>query len=73
AGDRKSQPPVNERTSLDDGNILTAAELRDLEAANIRRALAQTNGKIYGVGGAGELLDMKPTTLASRVKRLGIK
>ena len=52
--------------------VLTAAELRVFEATNIQRAMAQTGGKIYGGGGAAELLDMKPTTLASRIKSLGI-
>lgn len=52
--------------------VLTAAELQVFEADNIRRALAHSNGKIYGSGGAAELLGMKPTTLASRMKRLGV-
>ncbi|GAA5506296.1 sigma-54-dependent Fis family transcriptional regulator [Novipirellula caenicola] len=58
--------------SLDDERVMTAAELRQWEAANIRRALAQSNGKVSGVGGAAERLGMKPTTLASRIKSLGI-
>jgi len=61
------------RISSQDDNLLTASDLRDFEAANIRRAPALTNGKIYEAGGAGELLEMKPTTLASRIKRLGIE
>jgi transcriptional regulator with GAF, ATPase, and Fis domain len=52
--------------------ILTAAELRDLEANNIRLALASAKGKIYGESGAAAMLAMKPTTLASRIKALGI-
>ena len=70
---RSSEPHTVGRISSEDDNVLTASELRDFEAANIRRALARTNGKIYGAGGAGELLEMKPTTLASRIKRLGIE
>ncbi len=58
--------------SLDDERVMTAAELRQWEAANIRRALAQSNGKVSGVGGAAERLGMKPTTLASRIKSLKI-
>ncbi len=54
-------------------DVLTALELRHLEANNIRRALERTNGKIYGPKGAAELLEIKPTTLASRIKRLGIE
>ncbi|PHS14130.1 MAG: hydrogenase [Blastopirellula sp.] len=57
-------------TPTDD--ILTLSELRLLEANNICRALERTGGKIYGTDGAAELLDMKPTTLASRIKKLEI-
>ena len=53
-------------------DILSASELRTFEVSNIRRALRRTKGKIYGSSGAAELLDMKPTTLASRIKSLGI-
>jgi transcriptional regulator with GAF, ATPase, and Fis domain len=52
--------------------ILTDAQLRSLEADNIRRALLQTKGKLYGLGGAAQLLGVKPTTLASLMKSLGI-
>ena len=59
------------RQSTED--ILTVSELRTLEADNIRRALARAGEKIYGAGGAAELLDIKPTTLASRIKSLRIE
>lgn len=36
----------------------------------IEKALALTNGKIYGKEGAAELLKMKPTTLQSKIKKL---
>ncbi len=52
--------------------ILTDAQLRALEADNISCALRKTGGKIYGPSGAAQLLGLKPTTLASRMKRLGI-
>ncbi|MBV8100760.1 MAG: hypothetical protein JOZ31_16560 [Verrucomicrobia bacterium] len=35
--------------------------------------MARANGKISGPRGAAELLGMKPTTLASRIKALGLK
>jgi transcriptional regulator with GAF, ATPase, and Fis domain len=54
-------------------DILTVSELRALEANNIRRALERAGGKIYGSGGAAELLEIKPTTLASRIKSLSIE
>ena len=36
------------------------------------RALQRTSGKIYGRDGAAALVGMKPTTLQSRLKKLGI-
>jgi transcriptional regulator with GAF, ATPase, and Fis domain len=39
----------------------------------IEAALAATGGKVFGPGGAAELLGVRPTTLASRIKRLGIE
>ena len=53
--------------------ILTDEELRSLEAENIRAALLQCHGKVYGANGAAVLLGLKPTTLNSRIKSLGIK
>ena len=52
--------------------MLTDAEVRRLEADNIRAALRRTKGKVSGPGGAAELLGIKPTTLASRIKALGL-
>lgn len=53
--------------------ILTSAELTALEKGNILKALKQTRWKISGKNGAAELLQMPPTTLASRIKALGIE
>ncbi len=39
----------------------------------LSRVLEATNGKIYGEGGAAELLKLKPTTLQSKLKKLNIK
>ncbi len=36
------------------------------------RALQQAGGKVSGRGGAAELLGMRPTTLSSRLKAMGI-
>ena len=32
-----------------------------------------SRGKVFGRGGAAELLDIKATTLAARIKALGIR
>lgn len=52
--------------------VRTDAQIRQLEAENIRAALKVAAGKVSGPGGAAELLGIKPTTLASRIKTLGI-
>ena len=54
-------------------DILTDEAIREIERRNLLAALERTDGKIYGAGGAAELLGLKPTTVASRLQRLGIK
>lgn len=39
----------------------------------IQKALSASNGKIYGKDGAAALLNLKPGTLQSKMKKLGIK
>jgi formate hydrogenlyase transcriptional activator len=53
--------------------VLTDEARRDRDRANIVAALEACGGKVFGRGGAAELLDVKPTTLASRIKSLGIR
>ena len=53
-------------------SILTDAQIRELERSNMQAALTATKGKLFGKGGAADLLGIKPTTLASRLKRLDI-
>jgi transcriptional regulator with GAF, ATPase, and Fis domain len=43
------------------------------ERRNVLAALEQTNGKVFGPGGAAELLGMRPTTLASRLRALRLQ
>lgn len=43
------------------------------ERNHILMALKSCNGKIWGNGGAAELLNLPPTTLNSKMKKLGIK
>jgi formate hydrogenlyase transcriptional activator len=50
--------------------LVTREELKLQERDAIAAALKQSNGKIFGPGGAAELLAMKPTTLASRISAL---
>ncbi|GAB7531450.1 sigma 54-interacting transcriptional regulator [Pseudomonas sp. 3A(2025)] len=52
--------------------ILTDEQMRVFERENTLAALRACQGKLFGKDGAAQLLGMKPTTLASRLKRLGI-
>ena len=45
----------------------------ELEKKNIIKALSATNWKISGENGAAELLKIPPTTLSSRIGKLGIR
>lgn len=42
------------------------------EKDHILSALKKTHSKIFGNGGAAEMLGMNPTTLDSKLKKLGI-
>ncbi|NEU10801.1 PAS domain S-box protein [Methylobacterium sp. BTF04] len=54
------------------GAPITEAERRARHKADIAAALALTNGRVFGAGGAAEMLGVKPTTLASRIKAYGL-
>jgi DNA-binding NtrC family response regulator len=60
----------------DDGPVPAAAGLATLEEAeraHILKALEMTGGKVSGPQGAAQLLDINPKTLASRIKKLGLR
>ena len=52
--------------------LVTRDELKRREREAIVAALKASGGRIFGPGGAAELLGTRPTTLASRLKALGI-
>jgi len=54
------------------GAILTEGERRERDRASILAALESASGKISGANGAAAILGLPPTTLASRIKTLGI-
>ena len=51
----------------------TEAERTARDRENIVLALKLSNNKISGANGAAEMLGIKPTTLASRIKNMGVK
>jgi formate hydrogenlyase transcriptional activator len=48
------------------------ATLEEVQRQHILRVLGRTQGRLYGPGGAAALLGLKPSTLQSRMKKLGI-
>jgi transcriptional regulator with GAF, ATPase, and Fis domain len=61
-----------EKLKAEAGQIFTEAELRQRERNNVQTALTRTDWKIHGPGGTAELLGVKPSTLISRIKKLGL-
>jgi transcriptional regulator with GAF, ATPase, and Fis domain len=53
--------------------IFSEAAMKDRTRQNLEAALRECGGRIYGPGGAAARLGIKPTTLASRLKALGIR
>jgi formate hydrogenlyase transcriptional activator len=49
------------------------ATLREAECHHIQRTLQKTGWRVRGQGGAAELLDVLPSTLEFRMRKLGIK
>ena len=62
--------PVPEASSAASGRSI---RLIDVERSHIRRVLEGTRWRIRGVGGAAEQLGLKPTTLETRLAKLGLK
>jgi len=56
-----------------DADILSDSQMRQLQKQNLLRALKQTDWRVSGRNGAAELLGVKPTTLADRIKSFGLR
>jgi DNA-binding NtrC family response regulator len=63
----KIGPPVASSTGGEHGETLDEVQRR-----HILRVLENAGGRIRGPGGAADLLGLKPSTLRSRMQRLGI-
>ncbi|WP_121811380.1 sigma 54-interacting response regulator [Mucilaginibacter kameinonensis] len=65
--------PENIVTAIDD--LLEDKGFRsiaEVDKAHIMAALHKSNGRVSGKGGAAEMLNLPPTTLNSKMKKLGI-
>jgi len=65
---RSQVPPDGE-----DPRFLTELEMRERERNNLLAVLEKSGWRVKGANGAAELLGIKPTTLVSRIKKLGLK
>lgn len=52
---------------------LTELEMRRRERENLFAVLQKAGWKVKGINGAAELLGVKPTTLISRIGKMGLK
>lgn len=52
--------------------LLTEAEVEQIRRANIIACMKEADGRVSGKDGAAALLGIKPTTLYSRLKKLGV-
>ncbi len=66
-------PREPERSEGSDAPIRTAKEMEQLERENLIRALEAANWKVAGDDGAAARLGLKPSTLNSRLRALGIE
>ncbi|ANO52953.1 hypothetical protein BA177_03005 [Woeseia oceani] len=65
--------PLVASAPVDADTVLTEEEIRQLQKDNLIKALRKTEWRVSGKRGAAELLGIRPTTLADRMKALGIK
>jgi len=66
-------PPVNQKNAVKTPEESQIKTIDENERDHILAVLKKCNGKIWGYGGAAELLGVPPTTLNSKMKKLGIK
>ncbi len=64
-------PTIEEAVTVSSA-VLTQEQQRQRDKTNIMKALKACHGKVFGDDGAAALLGMKPTTLASRIKKYAI-
>ncbi|WP_054700261.1 sigma 54-interacting transcriptional regulator [Desulfosarcina cetonica] len=73
SGRMLSIPPLDVAPTQTEGTDERFLSLREIEARHIIKALKRSRGRVSGTGGAASLLGLKPTTLYSMMKRLGVE
>jgi len=67
------RPITPRETDTTEPEFLTEPEMQRRERENLLVVLEKTGWKLKGPDGAAELVGLKPTTLLSRIKRMGLK
>lgn len=68
--------PLNGQTTAvtsDNDRVMTEDEMREFQKQNLVAALESSNWRVSGAGGAAEVLGIRPTTLADRIRTYGIQ
>ena len=73
SGEQNGGTTPDETGNAAPSHVIPEPRWRELQRANIERALAVAGGRVHGPGGAAELLGIPPTTLQSRMKTLGVR
>jgi hydrogenase-4 transcriptional activator len=68
-----SPPAIAAAASHQESRVIPDKEMCRRMRDNMLTALKLSGGRIYGAGGAAELLGIRPSTLCTRVKKLGLK
>ncbi len=68
-------PPPADQPAADEADdaVLTEEQMREFTKRNIVAALERSNWRVSGRSGAAELLGVRPTTLADRIRSFGIE
>jgi PAS domain S-box-containing protein len=70
---RSSAAVITRSKSREVSEVIPDKEMTRRMRDNMVAALKRSGGRIYGPGGAAELLGIKPSTLTTRIKKLGLK
>ncbi|HEY8460888.1 MAG TPA: helix-turn-helix domain-containing protein, partial [Blastocatellia bacterium] len=65
--------PPETASAMPENGAKRLMSLMENEEAHIRAVLRHTGGRISGPRGAAAILDVPPSTLRSRIKKLGLK
>lgn len=71
--DPRPDEETREVPAADGSRVLNEEQMRDFQKQNIIAALKESNWRVSGAGGAAEILGVKPTTLADRIRTHGIQ